>query len=73
MISHQPSKLTAKEIHELVNKKTGMLRMKPSFLKHALIKKYRKIITEKILSIFENNFSNMGSGSLNYANFFEML
>ena len=47
--------------------------MKPSFLKHALIKKYRKIITEKILSIFENNFSNMGSGSLNYANFFEML
>lgn len=51
--------MSLKEINDSVTKKVSILRMKSSFLKHALNKKFRKVITEKIMAIFEQNFSNM--------------
>ena len=50
-----------------------MLRMKSQFLKHALIKKFKKALGEKIHTIFESNDNNMVSGSLNYQHYFSML
>lgn len=36
-----------------------MIRMKNGYLKSALLKKYRKAITEKLLAIFEHNHNNV--------------
>ena len=47
--------------------------MKTSLLRQALHKQFRKTITDKIITFFEYNYSNMSQGSLNFQSFFEML
>jgi len=42
-----------------MDKKISLLRMQRSFLKQALHKKYRKAITDKMMSLFEYNYSQM--------------
>ena len=42
-----------KEANDAVNKKISMIRMKNSYHKSALMKKYRKAITEKLIAIFD--------------------
>ena len=51
--------MSLKEANEVVNKKIYNTRLKSSHLKQALMKKYRKAITEKIIAIFEHNYSNV--------------
>ena len=47
--------------------------MKNFSLKSALMKKYRKAITEKLLAILEHNFNNVVQGSMTIGGYFEMI
>ena len=44
----------AKETKEAMDKKMSNFRMQKKEIRSALLKKYRKPITDKILSLFEN-------------------
>lgn len=54
----------AKEANMTLDKKINMLRLQRSLLKQALIKKYRKTITDKILQLFENQYFQLQNMTL---------
>ena len=50
-----------REGHALIDKKIAMMRLSGKDLREALIQKYKKSISEKILSIFNQQFGQINS------------
>ena len=61
-----------KDSNAALDKKISMLRMQRSFLKQALNKKLRRAITDKLVGLLENQYSQMQS-SMPIGSFFDMI
>ena len=69
--SEQGPSAAPKESKEAMEKKMSNFRMQKKEIRSALVKKYRKAITDKILNLFEAQYSQLGNMQISH--YFEMI